>query len=103
MITAPLAIGEYVRNEPDDPGLYLGRLGEALFGQVSSPQHWLSVRGLLLDGSPLVGDPTDAHVPLDESLRFGVCVHAQLRPGCVRESVVRAVGQAPPAPRRICA
>src|SRR2546421_12854004 len=91
MITAPLARYEFVRDELDDLGPYPGRLGEALFGQVSSPQYWLSVRGLLLDGSPLVGGPTDAHVPLDESLRFGVCVHALLRPGCVRESAALAL------------
>src|SRR5713101_9265637 len=90
MITAPLARYEYVRNEPDDPGPYPGRLGEALFGQVSSPRHWLIVRGLLPDGSPLVGGPTDAHVPLDESLRFGVCVHALLLPRCVRGSAALA-------------
>src|SRR5437867_12558752 len=60
MITAPLARDEFVRDELDDLGPYPGRLGEALFGQVSSPQYWLCVRGLLLDGSPLVGGPTDA-------------------------------------------
>src|SRR6266699_4506118 len=103
MITAPLARDEFVRDELDDLGPYPGRLGEALFGLVSSPQYWLSVRGLLLDGSPLVGGPTDAHVPLDESLRFGVCVHALLRPGCVCESAALALAPALSAPRRICA
>jgi hypothetical protein len=43
--------------------------------------------------------PTDAHVPLDESLRFGVCVHALLRPGCVRESAALALAPALSAPR----
>ena len=91
---APLARYEYARDEPGDPGSYLGLLEGVSSVLVFSSRRWLIVRGLLLDGSPLVGDPTDAHVQLDESLRFGVCAHAQLLLGYVHESAALARGPA---------
>src|SRR5450755_1034464 len=68
MAVDPLGMYERVRYEPDDQGLHLGRQVAVLDWQFFWPRRLLTVRALLWDGCPGVGDPIDGCAHLLESL-----------------------------------